>query len=461
MESLDGFISKDFPYKDLKKVSDLIYYEGPMLSHFSNGKDSFLYLWVDNNDSVNRWIVIKIDDNILANYFKKRISLKYILETSNTYILFTDINEKLNNISNVLLPIDKIPESYLPSDESYFNFPLPPIYEHIIANTTYVTDLIENSIHIKIEDKNRRHSSAVKMSNVMEVFNNLKSSLTNFYEVNFKKDFPVTDFDDFDKVLNVVKKEADLLMPNLATGSFCASLSIETVMSAENSNIIKEWRKDIFEKYKREVFNLDYSKPENIVEIERKYDVDERKNIYAPIIDTFKDNNNYTISKTDRTFSEKKTTRIKPISKNVKEKLVPRKIKPLTEQEEQLLQMIAITKKTGGEAKFTKKDIIETIQLEECTLTRTTDTIYFGEDKLFLKEELEYKVHFNRGDYSISYPDFQVDVSSKSFESLKNDFFALIIQRYKYLSKADDTDLAEDEKEIKRKMVELVSMASI
>jgi hypothetical protein len=461
METLKGFTSKNFPYRNLKKVSDLIYFEGPFLSHFQSETRDYLYLWVDNNELVNRWLIIPITKELFKKYLTKKISLFDIIENLNDYVLFTDLDNSFKNTSNIVMLHTDIPKEYLPSHDSYFTFLVPDIYNSLVESEDYMTSLLEKSIHIKIEEKVKKYKDAIKMSAIMDVFKNVKSSLTQYFEVNFKRDFNVTAFDNFDKVLHTIVRESDLLVPNLKQGSFCASLVIDTVMSAETSPLIQNWRNSTFENFKKEVFDLDYTDDKEIGIIEKKYNVDERKAIYTPIIETFKENNDYKVTITDRTYSRIERN-LKPISKQVRNKLVPKKPALKEEQEEQLHQIIALSKKSEGEnGKSSKKVIIETKELENFTLIRTTNTIYQGEEKLFLKDMLEYKIQFDKGDYSISYPDLSIFAYGKTFASVKADFFLKIIQLYKRLFSSKKDDLSVSEKKMKEVFEELISMTTI
>jgi hypothetical protein len=57
MEALNGTALDKLPYKGLFKVSDLLYYEGPLLSHFRDSNDNhFFFYWVDVNEVYNRWL---------------------------------------------------------------------------------------------------------------------------------------------------------------------------------------------------------------------------------------------------------------------------------------------------------------------------------------------------------------------------------------------------------------------
>ena len=57
MKTINGF-SINFDFSKLIKVADLIYYDGPLLSHYvSNKGENYLFYWVDVDNEYNRWVV--------------------------------------------------------------------------------------------------------------------------------------------------------------------------------------------------------------------------------------------------------------------------------------------------------------------------------------------------------------------------------------------------------------------
>ena len=71
MKEVNGKPS-NFNIFDLTKVSDLIEFDGPLLSHFINDKnEDFLFLWCDVDQAYNRWVIFKVE-NFTENLFKRR-----------------------------------------------------------------------------------------------------------------------------------------------------------------------------------------------------------------------------------------------------------------------------------------------------------------------------------------------------------------------------------------------------
>ena len=130
MEMITGKNIGVLPFKDLIKISDLISYEGPILSHF---KDAFgnnlLFYWVDFDKNFNRWLALQITEKQLYYYLLKRISLKDLFdEPTNGCIYSFEIGSKLEYQNIQLVFKDSLPESYYPETESYFAFEVAKMY---------------------------------------------------------------------------------------------------------------------------------------------------------------------------------------------------------------------------------------------------------------------------------------------------------------------------------------------
>lgn len=130
MKYLKGIALSEFPFKELDKVADLIYFDGPLLSLFKNGKgDQYFFYWCDNNEDANRWLVYRVTDHEVAAYLSKRISLRDILlHPSDSLIFSVDIDDDLNYKNPLLLKPNDLPPSYIPSVNSTYKF-TPIIYE--------------------------------------------------------------------------------------------------------------------------------------------------------------------------------------------------------------------------------------------------------------------------------------------------------------------------------------------
>ena len=77
MKTIKGICIKKRNFDKFKKVADLIYFDGPLLSHYVTNKgDNYLFYWIDQDDTNNRWMFIRTDyDNIMSgkklDWFRK------------------------------------------------------------------------------------------------------------------------------------------------------------------------------------------------------------------------------------------------------------------------------------------------------------------------------------------------------------------------------------------------------
>ena len=119
---------------DLVKISDLLEFEGPILSHFTDraGKN-YLFYWVDYDTEVNRWLVWEVTTKQMAEYLKGLVSLKYLLGKNNKTALFiVDIDAECRYKNVVTLELNHIPTPYIPEDASFYTFVIPEHYKTII-----------------------------------------------------------------------------------------------------------------------------------------------------------------------------------------------------------------------------------------------------------------------------------------------------------------------------------------
>jgi len=126
--------------KTLKRRGDLIYYDGPILSHFiddSNYKHYF-YLHIDNDDIYNRWLIFSIDSiDDFKRFLNGYVSLQYLIDSSkSTYIADID-----NELKKIFFKIDKV---YLKDFELDYSILYSNTQCINLEYKNYLTDIIFN-----------------------------------------------------------------------------------------------------------------------------------------------------------------------------------------------------------------------------------------------------------------------------------------------------------------------------
>lgn len=123
MKNLDGY-NIPFDFDGFVQMSDLIYYDGPLLSHFvsKTGKDYFFY-WVDIDEKFNRWMFFRVTPTVIQSYLDKKLSLREIIcGLEEGFVSFVEIDDEANFLNTKIVKISSIPEEYLPSSQSYYCF---------------------------------------------------------------------------------------------------------------------------------------------------------------------------------------------------------------------------------------------------------------------------------------------------------------------------------------------------
>ena len=121
MIELKGTILERFPIDNLFKIGDLVNFQGPLLSLFSNNNgELFLYHWAESDDNYNRWLIFRITLNQLLQYLNKNLSHYNLVKTYTYYcdvIISIDIDKdfKYNNILQINMA--DVPTDYLPDKD--------------------------------------------------------------------------------------------------------------------------------------------------------------------------------------------------------------------------------------------------------------------------------------------------------------------------------------------------------
>lgn len=104
------------PYPNIRKVADLTYLDGPLLSLFRDFEDqNYIYYWCDSDEMCNRWLVFRVTANQFELYIKQNLTLyKLILNAVDSEMYIVDIDGNGNQISIVLTQPEELPKDYLP-----------------------------------------------------------------------------------------------------------------------------------------------------------------------------------------------------------------------------------------------------------------------------------------------------------------------------------------------------------
>lgn len=112
----------------LKRVRDLEYCEGPLLSQFKDENGGlWLFSWCDLSETCHRWLVFNVTPEVLSTYLEgKSTFTDFLLAGTNRG--FVDLDGTTNSIDSENWVTTKqawdateIPECYMPTGTSYYN----------------------------------------------------------------------------------------------------------------------------------------------------------------------------------------------------------------------------------------------------------------------------------------------------------------------------------------------------
>lgn len=112
----------------IRRIADLIYFEGPLLSHYVSDKgDDYLFYWVERDEQDNRWLALRVSLANLQKYINKELSLRQLIDSPNDgYLYCFDVDNNINYHNVLLVQPADLPADYLPASDSYYEFePVP------------------------------------------------------------------------------------------------------------------------------------------------------------------------------------------------------------------------------------------------------------------------------------------------------------------------------------------------
>lgn len=146
MEKLNSTILPRLSLPKLRKISDLLYYDGPLLSHFiSDNNDNYLFYWVDVDDNYNRWLVLRVTfQDLEAYYLKKKTLQQLITNPADNYLFSVDIDNEIKYHNIQLLTVQDLPKSYIPeADSIYFGEPYAENFDIFSFSEKFNTGILQ------------------------------------------------------------------------------------------------------------------------------------------------------------------------------------------------------------------------------------------------------------------------------------------------------------------------------
>ncbi len=108
---------------DLTNVGDLIFFDGPLMSLFTDKEKRHFYIfdWVHSNQQFNQWIAYEVSISHISKFTDGTLSHRDLMRQGlhNAFTLI-DIDDNLNYYKRSTLIFEGLPTAYLPKENTYF-----------------------------------------------------------------------------------------------------------------------------------------------------------------------------------------------------------------------------------------------------------------------------------------------------------------------------------------------------
>jgi len=181
----------------LKKVGDLIHFDGPLMSVYHDVEDSpYIFDWVEGDDKFNRWLIFQTDTSSLKDFISGKITHVSLLNNPvNDLIYMIDKNHKQDICASLVISPKNIPYEYLPDYNIIFNEEDSVNLDNIISHFNLKDSILEKADHKydilseSIKEKSELINLHINSKSSKVGFGKIRSSilgevLTNFHKIN-------------------------------------------------------------------------------------------------------------------------------------------------------------------------------------------------------------------------------------------------------------------------------------
>jgi len=121
MRQLPGARLDWFPYDGARHERDLLAYDGPLVSLFRTpAGEPILYVWVDVDESANRWLVLRVSERNLIRYTEGRRSLRdLVMNPAERSLCVVDRDRSFSISAQSIARPQNLPQEYVPAEDSF------------------------------------------------------------------------------------------------------------------------------------------------------------------------------------------------------------------------------------------------------------------------------------------------------------------------------------------------------
>ena len=136
MREINGYKFVGFNLDSLTLIADLIYYDGPLLSHYiSEQGDNYLFYWIDSDEECNRWMIIRVNLSTIQDYVNQKLPLFDVIKNrADQSVYIADLDSDINVKGLYFADINDLYEDYFPKKESFYqSSPIDASYLDVLS----------------------------------------------------------------------------------------------------------------------------------------------------------------------------------------------------------------------------------------------------------------------------------------------------------------------------------------
>ncbi|RYE30365.1 MAG: hypothetical protein EOP42_12330 [Sphingobacteriaceae bacterium] len=276
----------------------------------------------------------------------------------------------------------------------------------------YINRLRDNSVYIKLE-ANSSVGGAIDINSLTQVLNSLNQSYKKFLEIELSKN-PDVKTQNNKKEFEQFLIDSELLIVDLDFASFGAAISPNT-LTAKSYHTIKnslEVKKQSFNNYKEDVLQFNYSDEKFVERITNKYTLEERNDIYKPIIDNLVNSSKF------KFYHGANKQQLKKVPSQLKGPVIEKLIstvpsKKIELKKEEVMYVMYVTSSDevdlfGKKPKFSR--VLATTKLDKPIYPYQLNELKYDSSILKFKDTLSAIVSFEDDMFFITYPDLNIEV---------------------------------------------------
>lgn len=291
--------------QELVKVEDLVYYDGPLLSHYcTQAGKHYLFSFAEADDNANRWLVLEVTVAHLYDYLTDARTLRDICQQDyNSKLLVLDTNGEGDFVQVLFSEIGDLVPDYLPEEDSYFELAMPSSYDAFfeqhkakVEYANYLASLRARAVHFLMKPSANRYGSTVSAHDAGGFLERFTKSYKSFFEVRFlalARSFYALE-EELIKALEVVLEAVEPRIVYANKGSFEVDLAVDVLQTGTLPDELQVWQKQVLQEFKRDVFDFNFETATQLPASLAGAEPAQIRAVYLPMVQ-IANNRNYTV----------------------------------------------------------------------------------------------------------------------------------------------------------------------